>query len=81
MVFLITKKAISQAKAKINEKGNKQMEKQYSKDEIITIIDRRIKEEMRLKNEFIAKNGYKHIDALKGFDTSIATLTSLYSAF
>ena len=81
MVFLITKKAISQAKAKINEKGNEQMKKQYGKDEIISVIDRRIKEEMQRKNEYIAKNGYKHIDVLKGFDASIATLTSLYSAF
>ena len=57
------------------------MKKQYGKDEIISIIDRRIKEEMQRKNEYIDKNGYKHIDALKGFDTAIATLTSLYSAF
>jgi hypothetical protein len=57
------------------------MKKQYGKDEIISIIERRIKEEMQRKNEYIAKNGYKHIDVLKGFDASIATLTSLYSAF
>jgi len=55
--------------------------KQYTKDEIVSIIDKKIKEEMKRKNEYIAKNGYKHIETLKRFDNSIATLTCLLSEF
>lgn len=52
-----------------------------TKQEIFQVIDRRIKKEIQLKNEYINKNGFNHIETLKRFDTAIATLTSLYCTF
>ena len=57
------------------------MEKKYSKSEIIDIIDREIKSTMQLKNEYIKKNGFKHIETINRFDTAVATLTKLYGKF
>ena len=55
--------------------------KEYTKADIFSVIDREIKKQMRLKNEYIEKNGFAHIDAIRAFDASIATLTSLYYVF
>lgn len=57
------------------------MKKAFTKDEIYTIIDGRIKDAMQRKNKYIELNGYKHKDILKAFDTEIATLTRLYGVF
>lgn len=56
-------------------------EKQFSQYDVYEIIDRKIKEEMARKTEYIQKNGYKHTDVLKRFDTAIYTLSSLYREF
>ena len=55
--------------------------KTYTQYEIYAIIDKMIKEEMRLKNEYIKKNGYKHKDTLDRFDSHICALSGMYSAF
>ena len=55
--------------------------KNYTKEEIISIIDRKIKEEMQHKNDYIKKNGYKHKETLLKFDNSISTLLCLISEF
>lgn len=56
-------------------------EKKFSQYDIYNIIDKRIKREMELKNEYIQKNGYKHKDIINRFDTAIATLSMLYREF
>ena len=52
-----------------------------TKDEVFAIIDKRIKQEMARKNEYIEKNGFKNIATIRAFDSAIATLDSLYSTF
>lgn len=53
----------------------------YTRDDIIYIIDKVIREEMALKNAYIEKNGYHHRDAIDRFDTRIAAFSQLYSVF
>lgn len=56
--------------------------KTYTLSEIYNIIDDEIKKEMDRKNRYIELNGFRcHVDTLKSFDSSIATLTRLYTAF
>lgn len=55
--------------------------KQYTKAEIIGIIDEEIKKNLNGKNEFIKLNGYKHTEILKRFDTITAAYTALYGKF
>lgn len=57
------------------------IEKMYSIDEIFTIIDIAIKDELNRKNAFIAKNGCKDADAISRFDCYIAALQTLYTKF
>ena len=60
---------------------NDKHEKKFSQYDIYCIIDERIKKEMARKNEYIQKNGYRHVDVINRFDTAISTLSTLYSAF
>lgn len=60
---------------------NDKHEKKFSQYDIYYIIDRKIKETMALKNEYICKNGYKDKDILNRFDTTISTLSTLYREF
>lgn len=55
--------------------------KMYSIDEIFSIIDIAIKDELNRKNEFIAKNGDNDFTAINRFDTSVAVLSTLYTKF
>lgn len=55
--------------------------KQYTKAEIIGIIDKEIKKNLNEKNDFIKLNGYKHAEILNRFDTITAAYTALYSKF
>lgn len=57
------------------------MDRMFSKYEIYSIIDEEIKRQLALKNSYIQKNGYKHTDVLKSFDSSISTLSGLYGKF
>lgn len=52
-----------------------------TKEEVFAILDKQIKKEMELKNEYIAKNGFKNIAAIRSFDSAIATLTGMYYTF
>ena len=49
--------------------------------EIYAILDKKIKEEMENKNNYIKNNGYTHKEILNRFDERIATLTELYFIF
>ena len=56
----------------------------YTRAEIMEIIDKEIKKTMEAKNNYIKANGkaaYKHIDTLNNFNGSIAALTYLLSKF
>lgn len=57
------------------------MEKKYSRDEILDIVDGMIHKEMELKNAFIKKNGYKHTETLNRFSERISVLSELYGKF
>lgn len=55
--------------------------KMYSIDEIFSIIDIAIKDELNRKNAFIAKNGDKDFTDINRFDTSVSALSTLYTKF
>lgn len=55
--------------------------KTYTTEDIFTVIDKEIKKQMHLKNEYIAKNGLKHTDVIRAFDNKVSALSGLYSAF
>ena len=57
------------------------MKKTYTRQEVIDIIDIAIKEANERKNKYIEKNGFKHIEVIKRFDTEKATLLYLISRF
>ena len=60
---------------------NDKHEKKFSQYDIYYIIDRKIKETMALKTEYILQNGYKDKNILNRFDTTISTLSTLYREF
>ena len=56
----------------------------YTRAEIMEIIDKEIKNTMKAKSDYIKNNGkaaYKHMDTLNNFSGSIAALTYLLSKF
>ena len=56
-------------------------ENTFTTSEIFAIIDGEIKKQHELKAEYIKKNGYKHVDTLRSFDSHISALSSLYGKF
>lgn len=56
-------------------------EKKFSRDEIYSIINGLIKEEMKYKNKYIALNGYSSKETLNRFDERIAAFSELYRLF
>lgn len=56
-------------------------ERKYTKQEIFEIIDKEIKRQLELKNQYIAKNGFKHVDVLNRFAAVISTLSGIYDLF
>lgn len=57
------------------------MKTNFTKQEIFDIIYAATKDAMKRKNEYIKKNGFKHVDTIRAFDAEIATLGTLYSKF
>lgn len=55
--------------------------KQYTKAEVMEIIEKEIKKNLTAKNEYIKLNGYKHAEILNRFDTITAAYTALYGKF
>ncbi len=56
-------------------------EKLYTREDVQSIIEKRIAEERKNKNEYIEKNGYTHKDTLQCFDNRIAALCYLLYDF
>ena len=75
---------IKEAKETIDKLLSKKEDSQMptlTEQEVYEILDRRIKQEMDRKNEYIEKNGFKNPIQIRSFDSAIATLTGLYYTF